>query len=141
MNQNYKIVITTQFLENYGDAERPYWKCKGGSDYVVLSNEPQPQDDFSEALLTDAACAAIEELLPNNDMCHEYVLGTNLASITKPSNSEESQMEFDGAVSFYEDLFVLTRDFSTGERSFRKANADEVAAYRAQLHFPTTEEA
>jgi len=30
-----KIAITTQVRENYGSAERPYWKCKGGSVFIV----------------------------------------------------------------------------------------------------------
>jgi hypothetical protein len=30
-----KIVIQTQIRENYGDADKPYWKFKGGDTYVV----------------------------------------------------------------------------------------------------------
>jgi hypothetical protein len=30
-----KIVIQTQVRENYGDANKPYWKFKGGNTYVV----------------------------------------------------------------------------------------------------------
>jgi len=30
-----KIVITTQIRENYGSADQPYWKFKGGDTYVV----------------------------------------------------------------------------------------------------------
>ena len=30
-----KVVITTQVRENYGSAEQPYWKFKGGDTYVV----------------------------------------------------------------------------------------------------------
>ena len=30
-----KLLITTQVYENYGDADKPYWKAKGGGDYVV----------------------------------------------------------------------------------------------------------
>jgi len=30
-----KIVITTQVRENYGSADKPYWKFKGGDTYVV----------------------------------------------------------------------------------------------------------
>jgi hypothetical protein len=30
-----KLMITTQVYENYGSAEVPYWKAKGGNDYVV----------------------------------------------------------------------------------------------------------
>ena len=30
-----KLMINTQVHENYGDADKPYWKPKGGNDYVV----------------------------------------------------------------------------------------------------------
>ncbi len=30
-----KIVIQTQIRENYGSADKPYWKFKGGDTYVV----------------------------------------------------------------------------------------------------------
>ena len=30
-----KLLITTQTYENYGDIAQPYWKPKGGSDYVL----------------------------------------------------------------------------------------------------------
>ena len=28
-----KLYITTQYYENYGSADNPYWKAKGGEDY------------------------------------------------------------------------------------------------------------
>ena len=30
-----KLVITTQYMENYGDSESPRWKFKGGANYVT----------------------------------------------------------------------------------------------------------
>ena len=30
-----KVVINTQVRENYGSADKPYWKCKGGQVFVV----------------------------------------------------------------------------------------------------------
>ena len=30
-----KLVISTQYSENYGDSQNPYWKFKGGNVYVV----------------------------------------------------------------------------------------------------------
>jgi hypothetical protein len=30
-----KLVIYTQIKENYGSADKPYWKFKGGSTYIV----------------------------------------------------------------------------------------------------------
>lgn len=36
-----KIVINTQIRENYGDANKPYWKFKGGDVYVVSNLSPE----------------------------------------------------------------------------------------------------
>ena len=30
-----KLLIATQYCENYGSPNDPYWKMKGGSEYVV----------------------------------------------------------------------------------------------------------
>lgn len=35
-----KIAIFTQIRENYGSADQPYWKCKGGSTFVVPNLTP-----------------------------------------------------------------------------------------------------
>lgn len=35
-----KVAITTQIRENYGSAEKPYWKCKGGEVYIVPDLTP-----------------------------------------------------------------------------------------------------
>jgi hypothetical protein len=35
-----KIVITTQIRENYGSADKPYWKFKGGETFVVPDLTP-----------------------------------------------------------------------------------------------------
>jgi hypothetical protein len=30
-----KLVIYTQYVENYGDVDKPFWKFKGGDTYIV----------------------------------------------------------------------------------------------------------
>lgn len=32
-----KVAIYTQVRENYGDADAPHWKCKGGNTFVVTN--------------------------------------------------------------------------------------------------------
>ena len=73
-----KIVIQTQYRENYGahdwdgTGECPqYWKDKGGSTYVVECNLVQAQDaDFY-----DVVDSFIEY---SNEHAEEYVIGANL---------------------------------------------------------------
>jgi len=33
----FAIIAHTQVLENYGDSQKPYWKCKGGDAYWVAN--------------------------------------------------------------------------------------------------------
>ena len=65
-----KLVIDTQFRENYGSVEQPYWKFKGGDTYVV------------ENLTAPQAARCVEDGIPTltalinsmNPMFEEYVV-------------------------------------------------------------------
>ena len=34
--------ITAQYEENYGDSATPYWKMKGGTEFIIKGIEPDP---------------------------------------------------------------------------------------------------
>jgi hypothetical protein len=34
--------ITAQYEENYGDSATPYWKMKGGTEFIIKDIEPDP---------------------------------------------------------------------------------------------------
>jgi hypothetical protein len=34
-----KVVINTQYKENYGSEAEPYWKFKGGTTYIVAASD------------------------------------------------------------------------------------------------------
>ena len=43
-----KLVIQTQYLENYGSPENPYMKFKGGSTYVMHNcGDIEPRSNLS----------------------------------------------------------------------------------------------
>lgn len=65
-----KIVITTQVRENYGDAERPYWKCKGGSVFVV------PHLSVEQTLkVKESGIPTLKALIETrNEMFEEFVI-------------------------------------------------------------------
>lgn len=73
-----KLVIQTQFRENYGahdwngEGECPqYWKCKGGDTYVLNVSLDEAQDEsFYEAVYK-----CIEH---RSDYSEEYILGESL---------------------------------------------------------------
>ena len=98
------IVIRTQYRENYGTAEQPYWKNKGGSDYKV-TNVNLNKNLGSEVV------AKVESLIVKNDEYQqEYIIDWSWESDDYLSWFEQSQLEYDGGIQFrepvidYEDL-------------------------------------
>lgn len=64
-----KLVIQTQYCENYGDENKPYWKFKGGSVYIV----PNLTDKQADKILT-VGIPTLKELIGyKNPMSEEYV--------------------------------------------------------------------
>lgn len=77
------FVVCTQYKENYGDSTKPYWKFKGGSDYVVIG-----------AANAEEASKAVEAVLVNDDYSQEWVLGTDthaewVATLPEEANHRE----------------------------------------------------
>ncbi len=69
-----KLVIQTQVRENYGDANKPYWKFKGGDTYVV-PNLTAPQ----AAKVVEQGIPTLTNLIESrNPMFEEYILGFNV---------------------------------------------------------------
>ena len=66
-----KLVIYTQYTENYGDSDQPYWKNKGGSTYVV-ENLTQPQVNKVQEHGLPTLTALIEYA---NKFSTEYIIG------------------------------------------------------------------
>ena len=66
-----KVAIYTQYMENYGTAEKPYWKFKGGSTFVIegLTDE---QADRAVKTGCPTICSLIEY---DNPGAREYVCG------------------------------------------------------------------
>ena len=68
-----KLVITTQYLENYAaDGDAPFWKPKGGEVYVVR-NLTWDQIDRIEANGIPTLTSLIEY---SNECSREYILNT-----------------------------------------------------------------
>ena len=64
-----KLVIQTQYCENYGDANKPYWKFKGGETYIVQNLNPaQAERILSHGIPTLKALIEYK-----NDMSEEYI--------------------------------------------------------------------
>ena len=64
-----KLVIQTQYTENYGSADKPYWKFKGGETYIVQNLNPaQAERILSHGIPTLKALIEYK-----NDMSEEYI--------------------------------------------------------------------
>ena len=69
-----KLVIETQHCENYGEANSPYWKFKGGSIYVVENLTPAQVKK-----IRDNGIPTLSKLITtDNPMFREYVLSYNV---------------------------------------------------------------
>lgn len=87
-----KLYITTQYTENYGSEEDPYWKSKGSYDYFV----PNVTEDRMLEVM-DRACKVIEH---SNPFSHETIIGYRVVDDDFITRDEEMQMEYDGKISF-----------------------------------------
>lgn len=69
-----KIAITTQIRENYGTADKPHWKYKGGDTYVV------PNLTVEQTLkIKDKGIPTLTSLIEyRNTMSEEYVIDWNI---------------------------------------------------------------
>jgi len=70
-----KIIIHTQYKENYGDEQNPHWKFKGGSVYVVEGINPN--DHMLAKVIMDTE---IKQLIEDrNPMSEEYIIDWSFA--------------------------------------------------------------
>ena len=69
-----KLVINTQFMENYGDAESPYMKFKGGSTYVMFNCGDLTENEIA-TITAQVRPYITTTLLESNGGCEEYIIG------------------------------------------------------------------
>lgn len=89
-----KILIITQYRENYGTPEEPYWKFKGGEDYFIEGVDPLKT---APGLLVEQVRGEIEYA---NPMSEEYILDWELVADDYQTEFERSQLEYDGEIRY-----------------------------------------
>lgn len=85
------IIITTQVRENYGTSEAPFWKCKGGHDYLLTKSDGSLTLDQVKELISR-----------RNDMFEEYVIDVGDAEEGFVPEFELSQLEYEGYIGHFE---------------------------------------
>ena len=88
-----KLVIYTQVYENYGDADQPHWKAKGGGDYFVRNVDECDMVD----VIVDRVRGQIE---CNNEMFREYIIGWRVVADDYLTEFERNQILWDGKITY-----------------------------------------
>ena len=88
-----KLLITTQTWENYGTDMEPYWKPKGGSDYVVKNfRDVNSVTEVMMALRSQVEC--------DNDYYREHIIGWEIVADDYLTEFEKDQLEYEGQIRF-----------------------------------------
>jgi hypothetical protein len=95
-----KLLITTQFYENYGahdwdgTGECPqYWKAKGGNDYVVKNFKDHNR-------VTEVVMALSDQIECNDEYFREHILDWKVVADDYLTQFEKSQLEYEGEIRF-----------------------------------------
>jgi hypothetical protein len=88
-----KLLIQTQVYENYGDALKPYWKAKGGGDYVVKKFK-----DFNR--VTETVMALRSQIEQDNDAFREQIIGWEVVADDYLTQFEKDQLEYEGRITY-----------------------------------------
>ena len=102
-----KLLITTQYCENYGSPDEPYWKMKGGSDYVVEGLDFDADYEWAEARVDMILSKIRDQVEISNPMCEEYILGWEIVADDYLTEFERSQLEYDGKIAFPAKVLVI----------------------------------
>lgn len=95
----FRLVAYTQDWENYGDAETPRWKPKGGSEFVIaeLSLEDAAK---GYTFLRGLVEAAAEKINYRDDMFDCWMIDWELLGEGELTPFERDQMRFDGRIDY-----------------------------------------
>lgn len=94
------IAIHTQYCENYGTPEVPYWKFKGGDTYIVEGFRlPLDSNIGTKAqAIVDMVRPTIEY---RNDMSEVFMLDWEISlDDNYMSQDAKNQLEFDGRIDY-----------------------------------------
>lgn len=89
-----KLLISTQYMENYGDEDQPYWKYKGGSEYVVC-NVPLDSDKL-KAIVEECR----KEAEWDNTGSRSWIISWEVVADDYLTEFERSQLEYDGRITY-----------------------------------------
>ena len=95
-----KLIISTQYCENYGTPSDPYWKMKGGSEYVVEGLDFDADYEWADAKVDQILNKVRDQVEIANGFCEEYILGWSIEPDDYLTDFERAQLEYDGKIEF-----------------------------------------
>jgi len=85
-----KLYFYTQEYENYGTPDEPYWKAKGGSDFIIEASE-----------WTEEMIETITDLVTfTNPMYESSLIGYQEVCAEFKTDFEQSQFEYEGFIQY-----------------------------------------
>lgn len=85
-----KMYFYTQDYENYGSPEEPYWKAKGGTDFIFEAEE-----------WTEEMVATVYELVEvANDMYIQSMIGHQIVGDNFLTDFEQMQLDHEGTIEY-----------------------------------------
>ena len=116
-----KLVIQTQYTENYGSADKPYWKFKGGDTYIVQNLNA----DQAQRILRDGIPTLKALIQYKNDMSEVYVTDYNIVD-DDVVVCEEWETPY---ILSWENNTWVCRQVSLNDGEFRKPIVSKVVKY------------
>lgn len=102
------IELVTQDRENYGTAEKPYWKNKGGTYYLLpVDQAALLAAENRQVYLSDLATRAMARIQQDGPMWQEHVIGWELVSADHYTESEFNQLRYEGHIEDWAALIEL----------------------------------
>jgi len=87
-----KLMISTQVYENYGSAENPHWKAKGGCDYAVRNFN----GNYSKALAVVTALR--DKIEQDNEYLREHIIDWAIEADDYLTEDERLQIQYEGKI-------------------------------------------
>ena len=89
-----KLVINTQYMENYGDLESPYMKFKGGNTFVMFNCGDLTENEIA-TITAQVRPYITTTLLESNGGCEEYIIDKATMVPQNAKIAEQVQEELD----------------------------------------------
>lgn len=105
-----ELLITTQYSENYGNPTDPYWKFKGGEDYIIEIPGFRFDDEFADKNLREVVDQLRSKIEFSNDMASERIVGYKVVEDGYFTEFERSQLTYDGVILYPAKRFVFEEE-------------------------------